>query len=943
MRLSLKLILVALAPLLTGMGALYLILSTFIQQETSDRLAGLRAKLERGIIQELRGRIESAHSIIAHGAANGQTQEECQAAIGAIRFGDENYIWVHQLDCEDPHSAIMLVHAADHLVGQDLSGSVDMDQLAQLYHEGQIYPKDAPEVSHIEGTELFEAFNRVCLREGAGVIRYYWPKIRDGYASDTGYLKMSYVKYFPAWDWVLGAGAYADHIDALVESEAAAIRENFASIYRLLILVFVGIGLTLGVISLLVSRGIAHGIARDKDALLRSNTLLEDENERRKRIEADLLRIRKAIDSSGDAISISDARGNHFYQNQTFTELFGWTATEVNAQGPQILYADEKVAREVFVTIMNGESWNGELEIITKAGRHTPVALRANAVKDENGEIIGLIGTHTDITERRLFECAMQSAIESAEDANQAKSEFLANMSHEIRTPMNGVVGMTGLLLGTDLDDEQREFATTVKESAEALLTIINDILDFSKIEAGKLDLEMLDFDLRTTLESTTDLLALRAGEKGLEFITMIDPQVPVLVRGDPGRLRQILINLSGNAIKFTERGEVTVRVSLVKDTESQATIRFEVTDTGIGIPGNRLGTLFDAFTQADGSTTRRYGGTGLGLTISRKLAGLMGGAIGVESTIGKGSTFWFSAVLGKQSQSGNAITPMADLTGAHILAVDDNATNRRWITVLLETWNCHFDAAPNAKTALEKLSRAAAAATPFDLAILDMRMPGMDGDELGEIIKEDPRLSDTHLVMLTSIGRRGDAKRLAEIGFAAYLTKPIKQSILHDCLAMVLGRECAPPEEPAKPSAMVTRHSVTDAQRSKLRILLAEDNPTNQKVALKLLERLGYQADAVVDGQEAIRALETVPYDLVLMDCQMPVMDGYEATHTIRDAQSMVRNHRVPVIAMTANAMRGDREKCLAAGMDDYIAKPVDPEKLADVLERWLQERRTA
>ena len=522
LRLSLKLILVALAPLLTGMGALYLILSTFIQQETSDRLAGLRAKLERGIIQELRGRIESAHSIIAHGAANGQTQEECQAAIGAIRFGDENYIWVHQLDCEDPHSAIMLVHAADHLVGQDLSGSVDMDQLAQLYHEGQIYPKDAPEVSHIEGTELFEAFNRVCLREGAGVIRYYWPKIRDGYASDTGYLKMSYVKYFPAWDWVLGAGAYADHIDALVESEAAAIRENFASIYRLLILVFVGIGLTLGVISLLVSRGIAHGIARDKDALLRSNTLLEDENERRKRIEADLLRIRQAIDSSGDAISISDARGNHFYQNQTFTELFGWTATEVNAQGPQILYADEKVAREVFVTIMNGESWNGELEIITKAGRHTPVALRANAVKDENGEIIGLIGTHTDITERRLFECAMQSAIESAEDANQAKSEFLANMSHEIRTPMNGVVGMTGLLLGTDLDDEQREFATTVKESAEALLTIINDILDFSKIEAGKLDLEMLDFDLRTTLESTTDLLALRAGEKGLEFIASL-------------------------------------------------------------------------------------------------------------------------------------------------------------------------------------------------------------------------------------------------------------------------------------------------------------------------------------------------------------------------------------------------------------------------------------
>jgi CheY-like chemotaxis protein/HPt (histidine-containing phosphotransfer) domain-containing protein len=445
--------------------------------------------------------------------------------------------------------------------------------------------------------------------------------------------------------------------------------------------------------------------------------------------------------------------------------------------------------------------------------------------------------------------------------------------------------------------------------------------------------LETLDFDLRTLLDDFAAMLALRAHDKGLEFICAAAPEVPAYLRGDPGRLRQVLNNLTGNAVKFTSRGEIAVRASLVSETADEAVLRFSVKDTGIGIPEGKQGLLFRKFTQMDASTTRTYGGTGLGLAISKQLAEMMGGEVGVESREGEGSEFWFTARFAKQGAREQIIPPSAGIRGVHVLVVDDNATNREVLMAQLAAWGVRSEEAPNGPMALQALYVAQDAGDPFRVAIVDMQMPGMDGATLARIVKSDEKLKDARLVLCSSLGQRGDSRQMQEIGFAAYLTKPVRHREIIDCLSAVLAGTVAAYQ--AQP--IVTRHTIREMRRGVVRILLAEDNITNQQVALGILKKLGLRADAVANGAEAVRALETLPYDLVLMDVLMPEMDGLEATRRIRDARSAVRNHRIPIIAMTAGAMQGDREKCLEAGMNDYMSKPIVPQALAEALDKWL------
>jgi PAS domain S-box-containing protein len=551
---------------------------------------------------------------------------------------------------------------------------------------------------------------------------------------------------------------------------------------------------------------------------------------------------------------------------------------------------------------------------------------------DEAGVLVGYAGICADVTDQRLAAGELARARDAALESARMKSGFLANMSHEIRTPMNGVLGMLELLLDTELSAEQRDRADTARRSAEALLTIIDDILDFSKIEAGRLELEAIEFDLRTTLDDVTGLLGDRAAAKGLEWATLVQPGVPNLVRGDPGRLRQVLVNLAGNAVKFTERGEVVLRGRLERQEEEGVVVRFEVTDSGIGMSPDVTSRLFQPFTQADSSTTRRYGGTGLGLAICRQLVELMGGEIGVRSERGRGSTFWFTVRFGtSETPLGEEHPAHATLAGLAVLVIDHHATSRAALQQQLVSWDVTVEMVDEAKGAVPAMRRRARAGQPFAAAIVDSQLGEIDVLALARSIKADPICGGTRLVLLASNGVRGQAAEAQAAGFDAFLSKPVRQSPLHDCLVTLLG------EVPATRSrALVTRHSLAEARgAARPRILLAEDNEVNQKLAVALLERCGYRVEVVGTGAAAVRAVREGKYDLVLMDCQMPELDGYEATEAIRREETDGR--RVPIVAMTANAMPGERERCLAAGMDDYVTKPIRRQRLLDALARRL------
>ncbi len=628
-----------------------------------------------------------------------------------------------------------------------------------------------------------------------------------------------------------------------------------------------------------------------------------------------------------------DLEGRITYANSAFSQLINLPIQELLGKTDYELFPRElaeKYRKDDHQVAQTGQVFVG-IEENRSADRSFFFEVRKTPIRDAADEIIGTQAIFWDVTERQQALRDLADAKDAAEAANRAKSEFLANMSHEIRTPMNAVIGMTGLVLDSPLSAQQRDYLETVRESAESLMGIINDLLDFSKIESGKIELEHAPFELREWLGDAMKALGIRAYGKGIELAYHVDPQVPAFIVGDGLRLRQVLVNLVGNAIKFTERGEVVLDTTLLRTTAQELELDFVVRDTGIGIAPEHREKIFRAFEQADMSTTRRFGGTGLGLAISSRLVNLMGGRISVDSQLGRGSTFRFTARFGQPTGEEARIPPpdVTQLIGLRVLIVDDNATNRRIVAEMCRNWQMRPDNAADAADAMRRLQAAAASDDPFRLVLTDASMPGTDGFALSQAITGNPALGSTVVMMLTSLDRQGDAARCEQLGVSGYLLKPIKQSELFDAIALALGAAPAADEPTAQ-----DRHALP--QLSPLNLLLAEDSLANQKLAVGLLTRWGHQVSVVHNGAEAVEAVRARAFDAVLMDVQMPEMDGLQATVEIRSREAST-GRRVPIIAMTAHAMKGDRERCLEAGMDGYVAKPIRPRELHEALRAFF------